>query len=232
MMHEPISHSQFSSAQLYDILKTKAQGNQQRTGSLHRLKQACDALVAAGTYFTLRDIEVYCQTRFKKGPNAQSISNDQSLRDYVYARRNECNLQHRTKSRSSLDHDVDAIPDLDLQIRIRLLVEKYRITQKRFRILTQALGKLKPALDLDTLFMDEKATESLGKTSQVSRDQIDALQRVLSVLCDPERLRRAGLEVDSGDIIGQGLRETVVEAQDIELLQMLLKVLDKGIGSE
>ena len=158
-------------------------------------------------------------------------SNDQSLRDYVNARRNECNLQHRAKSRSSLDQDVDTIPDLDLRIRIRLLVEDSRMAQKRFRILTQALGKLKPALDLDTLFTNDKATESQGQTSQVSREQIDALQRLLSILRDPERLRRAGLEIDSGDIIGQGLRETVVETQDIELLQMLLKVLDKGFGS-
>ncbi|AVM73192.1 hypothetical protein MSR1_06840 [Magnetospirillum gryphiswaldense MSR-1] len=98
---------------------------EQGVGTLHRLKQACDALVASGKDFALKDIEAYCKVTFSKGPNAQSISNDKALRAYVDARRGEADLVRRGKARSPLDQDIEAIPDLDLRSRMRLLAEDF-----------------------------------------------------------------------------------------------------------
>ena len=136
---------------LYEGLTAAANGNAQRLGTVHRLKQACDALVAGGKDFSLKDIETYCKATFSKGPNAQSISNDKGLRVYVLARRGEADLARRGKPRSPLDQDIEAIADLDLRSRMRLLAEDYRLVQKRFRIITEALAKLNPPMDLDVL---------------------------------------------------------------------------------
>ena len=227
MTHGP-NHTGPTAVALYEGLEAEAKGNKQRIGTLHRLKQACEALVAVGRDFSLRDIEAYCKETFSLGPNAQSISNDRGLRAYVDACRNEADVRKRGKPRSPLDQDIEAIPDLDLRSRMRLLAEEYRLVQKRFRILTEALAKLNPPLDLDVMLRGERPAVAAGQPSLAAVaavDQVAALRRVVVMLRDTERLGRAGLEIDSGDVIGRGLRETVAEARDIALLETLLAVL-------
>ena len=219
-----------TTAALYEDLVAAAKGNSQRLGTLFRLKQACEALVAGGKDFSLKDIEAYCKKTFSKGPNAQSISNDKSLRVYVDACRSETDLARRRKSRSPLDQDIEAISDLDLRSRMRLLAEDYRLVQKRFRILTEALIKLNPPLDLDALLQGKHQpaiAHGAALTAMVTADQVAALKRLVTFLRDPGRLRRAGLDYDSGDIIGRGLRETVAGARDVTLLKTLLDTLEK-----
>ena len=215
---------------LYKDLATAASGNAQRLGTLHRLKQACDTLVARGKDFSLKDIEAYCKETFSKGPNAQSISNDKALRAYVDSRRGEADLARRGKPRSPLDQDIEGIPDLDLRSRMRLLAEDYRLLRKRFRILTEALAKLNPPLDLDILLSGRPVAQpekSAALSARIPDDQVAALRRVVGFFRDAERVRRAGLDVDSGDIIGRGLRETVVEERDIVLLETLLSAQER-----
>ena len=220
-----------TAAALYDGLMAAANGNGQRLGTLHRLKQACDALMAGGKDFALKDIEAYCKVTFSKGPNAQSISNDKALRAYVDARRSEADLVRRGKARSPLDQDIEAIPDLDLRSRMRLLVEDYRLQQKRFRILTEGLTKLTPPLDLGALLSGchpaAEARTPVALNARVTDDQVAALGRVVGFFLDAERVRRAGLNVDGGDVIGPGLRETVAEGRDITLLETLLSALKR-----
>jgi hypothetical protein len=207
-----------------------ANGNSQRLGTLHRLKQACEAMLANGKDFSLKDIESYCKDTFGKGPNSQSISNDKGLRAYVDACRKETDLVRHCKPRSPLDQDIEAIPDLDLRSRMRLLAEDYRLVQKRFRILTEALAKLTPPLDLNALLRGEKQPVAGGSPSRAAMaavDEVAALKRLVEFLKDPERLRRAGLEISGGDIIGRGLRETVSDARDLALLESLLAVLER-----
>lgn len=220
-----------TAAALYDGLMAAANGNGQRLGTLHRLKQACDALVAGGKDFALKDIEAYCKATFSKGPNAQSISNDKALRAYVDARRGEADLVRRGKARSPLDQDIEAIPDLDLRSRMRLLAEDYRLQQKRFRILTEGLAKLTPPLDLGVLLSGGHpaagAQTPAALNAHVTGDQLAALGRVVGFFLDAERVRRAGLDVDGGDVIGRGLRETVAEGRDITLLENLLSALKR-----
>lgn len=219
-----------SAIALYEGLVVAANGNSQRLGTLYRLKQACEALVAGGRDFSLKDIEAYCKTTFSKGPNAQSISNDRGLRAYVDARRSEAELIRRGRPRSPLDQDIEAIPDMDLRSRMRVLVEDYRLIQKRFRILTEALAKLELPVDLDALLRGErKPATSVGSTlgPVADADQVAALKRLVGFLHDPERLRRAGLDVDGGDVIGRGLRESVADARDIALLETLLAALER-----
>ncbi len=216
---------------LYEGLTAAANGNAQRLGTVHRLKQACDALVAGGKDFSLKDIETYCKATFSKGPNAQSISNDKGLRVYVLARRGEADLARRGKPRSPLDQDIEAIADLDLRSRMRLLAEDYRLVQKRFRIITEALAKLNPPMDLDVLLggrspAAQSATPA-ALSARVADDQVAALRRVVCFFRDAKRVRRAGLDVDGGDVIGRGLRETVVEGRDIALLETLLSSLER-----
>lgn len=216
---------------LYEGLTASANGNAQRLGTVHRLKLACDALVAGGKDFSLKDIEAYCKATFSKGPNAQSISNDKGLRVYVVARRGEADLARRGKPRSPLDQDIEAIADLDLRSRMRLLAEDYRLVQKRFRIITEALARLNPPLDLNVLLGGgSPAAQSATPTALsacVADDQVAALRRVVCFFRDAERVRRAGLDVDAGDVIGRGLRETVVEGRDIALLETLLSSLER-----
>lgn len=219
-----------SAIALYEGLVAAANGNSQRLGTLYRLKQACEALVSGGRDFSLKDIEAYCKNTFSKGPNAQSISNDRGLRAYVDACRSEAELIRRGRPRSPLDQDIEAIPDMDLRSRMRVLVEDYRLTQKRFRILTEALVKLELPLDLDALLRGErKPATSVGSASGpvADVDQVAALKRLVGFLRDPERLRRAGLDVDGGDVIGRGLRESVADARDIALLETLLAALER-----
>lgn len=219
-----------SAIALYEGLVAAANGNSQRLGTLYRLKQACEALVADGRDFSLKDIEAYCKTTFSKGPNAQSISNDRRLRAYVDACRSEAELIRRGRPRSPLDQDIEAIPDMDLRSRMRVLVEDYRLIQKRFRILTEALAKLELPVDLDALLRGErKPATSVGSTlgPVADADQVAALKRLVGFLRDPERRRRAGLDVDGGDVIGRGLRESVADARDIALLETLLAALER-----
>lgn len=217
-----------TAAALYDDLEAAARGNAQRLGTVHRLKAACDALVAGGKNFSLKDIEAYCKATFSRGPNAQSVSNDKSLRIYVDARRREAALVRGGKPRSPLDQDIEAIADLDLRSRMRLLAEDYRLIQKRIRIVTEALARLDPPLDLDLLLGKRSAAAPVTRTAaSVGDDQVAALRRVVGFFRDLERVRRAGLDIDAGDVIGRGLRETVVEGRDIALLEALLSAVER-----
>lgn len=155
-----------SAIALYEGLVAEANGNSQSLGMLHRLKQACEALVAGGRDSSLKDIEAY--------------SNDRGLRAYVDARRSEAELIRRGRPRSPLDQDIEAIPDMDLRSRMRVLVEDYRLIQKRFRILTEALAKLELPVDLDALLRGErKPATSVGSTlgPVADADQVAALER-------------------------------------------------------
>lgn len=202
----------------------------QRISTLDRLVRACDVLCTAGKDFTLRELEEYCRDTFGKGPNAQTVSNDQGLRAYVEARKNEMGVKNSPKPNSALNHDIESIPDLNVRSRIRLLAEDYRLTKKRLRILNESLRELSPPLDLDDLFCIN------GKSKSVQNDKVDpiassaeivALETITSFLIDGGRLRRAGLDVDDGDIVSRGLRETIITAKDLNLLANLLAKLTK-----
>lgn len=227
MTYTAVTTTSPMSGDLYAALEAAANGNKQRMGTLHRLKQACDVLVGAGKDFSLRDIEAYCKVTFSKGPNAQSLSNDKGLRAYVDSRRSEADLQRRGKPKSPLDQDIESIPDPDLRSRMRMLVEEYRLTQKRFRILREGLTKLNPPLDMDGLVKGrELAMPTILPTgANVEGRQIDALRRVVTTLRDVAKLNRAGLQVECGDVVGRGLRETLAEDRDIALLGSLLVAL-------
>lgn len=219
-------------------LQAAAEGNKQRMGTLHRLVQACRALAAKGSDFSLRDIEAYCKTTFSKGPNAQTISNDKALRAYVDALRNEANLQRRGRAKSSLDQDVEAITNPDLRSRMRVMVEDCRLVQKRFRILTEALSKLNPPLDVGFLLSGKRALGAqplFANNTSVSSDQVEALTRLTRLLRDEQRIRRAGLNLDEGDIVGKGFRETLISRTDIAYLESLATALTgpgKDVGNE
>lgn len=214
---------------LFEGLEAAARDNKQRMGTLYRLKQACDALAATGKEFALRDIETYCKTTFGKGPNAQSLSNDKALRAYVEARRTEADGRRRGSPRSPLDQDVESIADPDLRSRMRVLVEDYRLTRKRFRILTESLAKLTPSLDLDRVLRGGEvfAVTDIA-SSMIDPRQLEALDRVISTLRDVEKINRAGLMIDDGDVVGRGLRETIAENRDIALLEQLLTTLRRS----
>lgn len=223
-----------TAAAIYMSLEELGRGNKQRMGTLFRAKQACDSFVSNGKDFTLRDIEDYCRNTFGKGPNAQSISNDKFLRAYIDARRGEIGLK-RKKSRSSLSSDIEEINDIDLRIRMRLLVEDHQQTQKRLRILTEALSKLIPPLDLDLILTGKNRVSLIEKIephASLDNMQLRALQRLVNILKNEEQIRRMGLDVDMGDVISRGLRETFIDAGDIQLLRKLLLVIGQDTNNE
>ncbi|NFV79071.1 hypothetical protein [Magnetospirillum aberrantis] len=107
-----------------------------------------------------------------------------------------------------------------------MLVEDYRLTRKRFRILTESFAKLTPSLDLDRMLRGGEVFAATDiASSTIDRRQLEALDRVISTLRDVEKINRAGLMIDDGDVVGRGLRETIAEDRDIALLEQLFATL-------
>ena len=227
-MTKDINPTAPTAADIYNNLEIAASGKKQRIDTLHRLKNACDMLVESGKDFSLRDIEDYCKKTFNKGPNAQSISNDGSLRAYADSRRKEADLTRRGKYRSPLNQEVENIPDLDLRSRMRLIVADYNLVKKQYRILTEALSKPNPAMNLDMLYQG-KAQDKLAPTTttdeKINSEHLGALSQLVAILGDQKFLHRIGLDTDSGSVISRGLRETFINMNDIKLLNNLLVIL-------
>ena len=217
-----------SSAALLAALSDAAAGDERRLGTLDRLRDACDHLVGKGRCFSLRDIEAHCRSTFGAGPRAQSISNNSGLHAYVEARRREAAFPQRRKLMGTLDRSVEEIPDPDTRARMRALAEEHRMLQKRYHILTQGLAHLSPPLDLDVVFggkRDSDAVTPSGLRVKITEEQVRALRGLVAVLRDPVQLQRLGLEVDAGDVVGRGMRETLIEQKGLEALEALLKGL-------
>ena len=224
MNNEPLR-----STTILDSLRADAT-TKQRKGTLDRLVHACDALCARGRSFTLRELEKHCLTVFGKGPNAQTVSNDNGLRTYVEARRTEVGVKKTPRQRSELAYDIENISDPTVRSRMRLLAEDYRLVKKRLRLLTESLSKLSPPLNLDEIFSDKSNTTLVKKSndsSLASQSEIHALETVIAVLLDDVRVRRAGLDMDESDIVTKGLRETFIAGKDISLLSGFLAKLIK-----
>jgi hypothetical protein len=88
--------------------------------------------------------------------------------------------------------------------------------------------KLSPALDLDFVMRGERSSNvdaPQTKSIYANIDQVAALQRVVSVFKDSEKLRRVGLVLDGEDVISSVLRETLIDGISIRLLEDLLSAI-------
>jgi hypothetical protein len=217
-----------TSAALFAALEEAAAGDARRLGTLDRLRQSCDHLVAGGSRLSLSDIEAHCRSAFQAGPRAQTISNDKGLLAYVEARRSAiASLQNRKRA-GTLDQGVEEILDPDLRARMRVLVEEYRLLRERQRILTHGLARLHPPLDLEAILLGRPSVGSESTAARCGRAtaaQAAALQGLVEVLCDTAKLGRLGLETDHGDIVGRGMKETLIDDKHLRLLQALVQIL-------
>ncbi|MEA2728054.1 MAG: hypothetical protein QOF70_2529 [Acetobacteraceae bacterium] len=219
-----------TSAALLVALEEAASGDTRRLATLDRLRQACDHLVAARHHLSLRDIETHCRSAFNAGPRAQTISNDKGLHAYVEARRSDIVNTEQRKPAGTIGQAVEEIIDSDLRARMRVLVEEYRLLRDRYSILTRGLARLYPPLDLDVVLLGRHrivGASNVGQSARVTVAEVEALQQLVAVLRDSERLGRLGLESDHGDIVGRGMKETLIEDAQLRLLEALIRTLTK-----
>lgn len=215
-----------TAAALLATLVEAAHDDERRLGTLDRLRRACDHFAGEGRRFSLRDVEAHCRSIFGAGPRAQTISNDAGLHAYVEARRREVAFPRRRRSAGTLDSGVEEIPDPDLRARMRALVEEHRLLRERHRVLIRGLACLSPPLDLDAVLCGAGHGNFLpteGRPAEINHEQVQALRELVSVLRDPACLSRIGLEVDGGDVVGRGMRETLIEESKLKLLEALVE---------
>jgi hypothetical protein len=232
---DPLPPDAGTSAALLVALEEVASGDTRRLATLDRLRQACDYLVSEKRDLSLRNIETYCLSAFDAGPRAQTISNSKGLHAYVEARRSDIIKVAQRKPGGTIGQAVEEIIDPDLRARMRVLVEEYRLLQDRYRLLTRGLARLYPPLDLDAVLLgrhEVNGISTVGPRARATVAQVRALQELVAVLCDPERLGRLGLESDHCDVVGRGMKETLIEGTHLRLLEALIKTLTEGYSVE
>ena len=232
---DPLPPQTGTSTALLAALEVAASGDSRRLATLDRLRQACDHLGGENHQLSLREIETHCRSAFNAGPRAQTISNDKGLHAYVEARRSEIANTAKRKPAGTIERAVEEIVEPDLRARMRGLVEEHRLLRDRHRILTRGLARLSPPLDLDVLLlgrhrMDGSAT--IPRSTRVTVAEIGALQELVAVLRDLERVGRLGLESDHGDIVGRGMKETLIEYAQLQLLVQLTKTLAEEYNTD
>jgi len=230
---DPLPPQMGTSAALLVALEEAASGDTRRLATLDRLRQACDHLVDDRHHLSLRDIETHCRSAFNAGPRAQTISNDKGLHAYVEARRNDIVNTEQRKPAGTIGQAVEEIIDSDLRARMRVLVEEYRLLRDRYSILTRGLARLYPPLDLDVVLLGQHrvtGASTVGHSTRVTVAEVGALQQLVAVLRDSERLGRLGLQSDHGDIVGRGMKETLIEDTHLRLLEALIRTLTQEHG--
>lgn len=221
------SNSTENAENLFKDMVQIANNGKQRLGTLARLKEACDVLVSQGKDFTRNDIQIYCKRTFNMGPNAQTIYNDKSLDRYVEARKSEATLRKRRKAPVSLQQQIESIEDLELKSHLRVLYDDRITLRKKLEMISSALANLNPPLDLEFIFTGRSAPELKRETNIMAVDERYkiALSHVLKQLLENSTVVRFGLDVDDGDIVSRGMRETLISKVELDLLSELYRLI-------
>ena len=194
-----------TSQAILDTLLAEA-GNDRRRETLARLKEACDALEAKGQSFKLSDVQRVVEERHGKdaGPKAQSISNERKrpLGMYHYVEARERELAAKPASRSVRQRAavngvavaIERIEDMDTRSAMLDLQDRLTVAEKSLERAKTLFKTLRPGVDPERLLNGQGLLDTTMPA--VSAEQVAALQQLVAILTDDEKLSTVGLSFD------------------------------------
>ncbi|WP_412479661.1 hypothetical protein [Azonexus sp. IMCC34839] len=184
--------------------------NERRRDTLLRLKEACDYLTNKDAEVRPSDIQRVIEKKFGKdaGPKAQSISNERkrSLGMYHYMEARERERLASKPPRKGRIHAcresatlraIDRIDDMDVRSSMLDMYDRLAVAEKSLERAKMLLKTLHPRVDLAELLKGNPHPNAI-KTSDfsISAEYIKALQRLVSILTDNEKMASVGLIFD------------------------------------
>lgn len=207
---------------ILDTLLAEA-GYDRRRETLTRLKEACDALEAKGQGYKLSDVQRVVEEKHGKdaGPKAQSISNERKrplgMYHYVEARERELAAKPIGRSvrlRASVNGvavAIDRIEDMDTRSAMLDLQDQLTVAEKSLERAKTLFKTLRPGVDPERLLNGQGLLDTT--TPAVSADQVAALQQLVAILTDDEKLSTVGLSFDGRRVRRKaGTRDELISA--------------------
>ena len=194
-----------TSQAILDTLLAEA-GNDRRRETLARLKAACDALEAKGLAYKLSDIQRVVEEQHGKdaGPKAQSISNERKrplgMYHYVDARERELAAKPAGRSvrpRAAVNGvavAIERIEDMDTRSAMLDLQDRLTVAEKSLERAKTLFKTLRPGVDPERLINGQGLLDTAAPA--VSAEQVAALQQLVAILTDDEKLSTVGLSFD------------------------------------
>ena len=225
-----------TSQAILDTLRAEA-GNDRRRETLARLKAACDALEAKGLAYKLSDIQRVVEEQHGKdaGPKAQSISNERKrplgMYHYVDARERELAAKPAGRSvrpRAAVNGvavAIERIEDMDTRSAMLDLQDRLTVAEKSLERAKTLFKTLRPGVDPERLINGQGLLNTAAPA--VSAEQVAALQQLVAILTDDEKLSTVGLSFDGRRVRRKtGTRDELVAPRVLEGVTSLLVVLD------
>lgn len=194
-----------TSQAILDNLLAEA-GNDRRRETLARLKAACDALEAKGLAYKLSDIQRVVEEQHGKdaGPKAQSISNERKrplgMYHYVDARERELAAKPAGRSvrpRAAVNGvavAIERIEDMDTRSAMLDLQDRLTVAERSLERAKTLFKTLRPGVDPERLLNGQGLLDTAAPA--VSAEQVAALQQLVAILTDDEKLSTVGLSFD------------------------------------
>lgn len=224
-----------TSAAILTTLLAEA-GNDRRRETLNRLKDACDALDAKGQAYKLSDVQRVVEEKHGKdaGPKAQSISNERKrplgMYHYVEARERELATKPSSRSQrprtveSSVNVAIDRIEDMDTRSAMLDLQDRLMVAEKGLERAKTLFKTLRPGVDPERLLNGQGLLDTTAPA--VSAEQVAALQQLVAILTDDEKLSTVGLSFDGRRVRRKtGTRDVLIEPHTLAAVGALLAAL-------
>lgn len=229
-----------TSASILAALLSEAK-NERRRETLQRLEKACDALEKAGITIRISDIQRHIEKTHGKeaGPKAQSISNERlrplGMLHYVEARERERQAalpKPKSPARPGRGGDPAAalanrISDTDVRSAVLDLYDRCVTAEKNLERAKTLLKTLNPGANFqaDGSAIPNLSSEPIG-LANISREQIQEMERLLSILSDNEKLANVGLCNDNGRVRRKsGTKDEMIDARIMDSLSSLIVIL-------
>lgn len=223
--------SSTSSAILETLLAES--GNDRRRETLNRLKAACDALEAKRQRYKLKDIQRVVEDTHGKeaGPKAQSISNERKrplgMYHYVEARLRDLEVKQPTRTvrlgpmETRIATAIDRIDDMDTRSAMLDLQDRLMVAEKGLERAKKLFKTLRPGVDPERLMNGQALLDTTE--SPVPHEHVAALQQLVAILIDDEKLSTVGLSFDGRRVRRRGgTRDELVSPSVLSGLQELV----------
>lgn len=187
-------------------------GNDRRHQTLQRLKEACDTLAARGKSFKLSDVQRVVEEMHGSdaGPKAQSISNERKrtlgMYHYVEARERELAASRaprrsvRTgRAETAMMATLDRIRDIDVRSAMHDVHDRMVVAEKALERAKVLFKTLQPGADVERLLAGQGVFPTTEDRT-IPRDQVAALQRLVSILTDDTKLATVGMTFDGNRV--------------------------------
>jgi hypothetical protein len=224
-----------TSSAILETLLAEA-GNDRRRETLNRLKAACDALEVRRQSYKLTDIQRVLEDTHGKeaGPKAQSISNERKrqlgMYHYVEARLREMEVKPSTRTarlgpmETRIATAIDRIDDMDTRSAMVDLQDRLMVAEKGLERAKKLFKTLRPGVDTERLMNGQGLLDTTN--SAVSPEHIAALQQVVAILTDDEKLSTVGLSFDGRRVRRRGgTRDELLSPSVLSGLQELVAQL-------